>query len=315
METPAAFFVPADGMLRWRLPRVSPVGRLIGLVLAVATVFAGAVVVIAGMGIDIAGFGRFAVLALALAGLRAWTLHRAMDARLGDGALIVGTGIIALMACGIISNAGLRLGASPIDESLAAIDAAAGIDVERVVRAFAAHPATMAVLSAVYNISGAVVVGLIAIILAADRRALAWELVATVVIAMQVVAALSIMAPAIGAMTHFDMLDLQGHGLPRGAGVYHLEAFARFHSGSAETLRLSEMSGLVTFPSFHTVLGLMALQALAASRLRWVGVAWAAGVIVSTIPIGGHYVTDLVAGFAIWAGCAWVVRRINTPSA
>ena len=132
---------------------------------------------------------------------------------------------------------------------------------------------------------------------------------------MQVVALVSIAAPAVGAMQHLGMLDLQGNGLPRGAGIYHLEAFAHFHAGSDPILRLSEMSGLVTFPSFHTVLALLATQALAETRWRWFAMAWTAGVVVSTIPIGGHYVTDLAAGFAIWAGCAWTARRFSTPSA
>jgi membrane-associated phospholipid phosphatase len=131
---------------------------------------------------------------------------------------------------------------------------------------------------------------------------------------MQVVALVSIAAPAVGAMAHLGLLDLQGAGLPSGAGVYHLDAFARYHAGTDPVVRLSEMSGLVTFPSFHTVLALLATQALAETRWRWIGVAWTAVVIVSTIPIGGHYVTDLAAGFAIWAGCARLARRVSNPS-
>ena len=116
-------------------------------------------------------------------------------------------------------------------------------------------------------------------------------------------------------MVHLDMVDLQGVGLPPGAGVYHLDAFARFHAGTDPDVRLSEMSGLVTFPSFHTVLALLAAQALAETRWRWLGAAWAVVVIVSTIPIGGHYVTDLIAGFAIWAACAWLAGKVSNPSA
>nr|WP_237489049.1 phosphatase PAP2 family protein [Tsuneonella aeria] len=219
------------------------------------------------------------------------------------------------MACGVVSNAGLRLGASPVDGLLAGIDGLVGIDVAQVVRAFAAQPATIDALAVIYNASGAIAVALIGLRLLANRRAEAWELVMTIVLAMQVVALVSIVAPAVGAMAHLAMLDLQGAGLPAGAGIYHLEAFHHFRAGTDTVLRLDDMSGLVTFPSFHTVLALVALQAVARTRLRWLGVAWAAAVIVSTIPIGGHYVIDLVAGFAIWAGAVTVARRVSTPSA
>lgn len=290
-------------------------GVLIGATLAFAMAAAFAVVFAASMRIDVLEFGRFVLLAVAMFGLWGWCRKRHLDPRLADGALIVGAGTLALMTCGIISNAGLRLGAPTIDTVLVAADGLVGIDVEGAVRAFAAHPWLVEILGHAYNISGPAAVALIAWTLVRGNRVLTWELVGTVVVSMQVVGVVSIALPAIGAMAHLGMLDLQGNGLPRGAGIYHLEAFAHFHRGHEPLLRLSDMSGLVTFPSFHTVLALLATQALAGTALRWVGVSWTATVIASTIPIGGHYVTDLAAGFAIWAGCAWLARRVSSPSA
>ncbi|WP_067679084.1 phosphatase PAP2 family protein [Tsuneonella dongtanensis] len=294
---------------------MSPLAILIAATLLVASLAALAIVPSAGMRFEAAGFLQFLALAACMIGLAGWCRFRKLDPRVGDAATIVAIGTVALMACGVISNAGLRLGAAPIDVWLASADAAVGIDVERAVRAMVAHAWAIDALTWIYNASGAAIVVLIAARTVAGHRAKAWELLATVVVSMQAVALLSIAFPAIGAMAHLDMLDLQGNGLPSGAGVYHLEAFRQFHQGSDPVLRLSEMSGLVTFPSFHTVLALLAVQALADTRLRWLAVAWTAAVIVSTIPIGGHYVTDLVAGFAIWAGCAWTARRFSNPSA
>lgn len=314
MDTPAALLMSAPRAPGFRL-QWTPGGLLIGGTLAMALAAAVGIIAAANMRIDIVGFGRFTVLAAFMAGLWAWCRARKLDPRIGDAALTVGAGTLSLLACGVISNVGLRLGAPTIDAQLATVDALIGINVEAAVRAFADFPALIDGLAFAYNISGAAIVVLIAATIVRGARTLAWELVATVVLSMQAVALVSMAMPAVGAMVHLDMLDLQGAGLPAGAGVYHLEAFARFHSGSEPVLRLSDMSGLVTFPSFHTVLALLATQALSPTRLRWVGVAWTAVVIVSTVPIGGHYVTDLVAGFAIWAGCAWVARRFSNPSA
>jgi len=289
---------------------------MIAATLALAAIAMTCVVTATGMTVEYAGFVRFFVLASVMLALSAWCYARHPDKRLAQAAAIVGSGTLSLLLCGIVSNAGLRLGAPLIDAHLAAIDATVGIHVDRVVRAMAAHPLLIDTLAAVYNASGVVVVGLIALSLVAQQKAKAWELAATVFAAMQIVAVLSIATPAAGAMAYFGMGDLQGAGLPAGAGVYHLEAFAHFREGGA-VLRLADLNGLVTFPSFHTVLALLATQALWDMRLRWLGIGWTAAVIVSTIPIGGHYVTDIAAGFAVWAGAASLARRavLSSPSA
>lgn len=315
METPAALAFPTTTL---RLSGRVDIDPLIGLIVAallLAGIAAAAVVTTSGMILEKGPFAQFLILAGAMIALSRWSVYRKLDARISDAAKIVAAGIVALITCGIISNVGLRLGAQPIDSLLVRADALAGIDVAGAVRAFTRYPAALDALTWIYTASGAAVVVLIFTTLARGDRRTTWELVATIVLSMQVVALLSVAAPAVGAMVHLKLLDLQGTALPAGAGVYHLEAFARFHAGSDPIVRLSEMSGLVTFPSFHTVLALMATQALAHTRWRFIGIAFTAAVIVSTIPIGGHYVTDLAAGFAIWAGCVWLVRRVNTPSA
>lgn len=290
-------------------------GQLLIGTLAAAGLAAIAIVGAAGMRFQPGPFLQFVLLAAAMVALWAWCALRGLDRRLGDAALVVGAGICALLACGVISNAGLRLGAPTIDPLLLRADALAGIRVEDAVRAFARHRWLIDGLAWFYNASSLAVVALIAWLVVRGERRLTWELLATVVVAMQVIALCSIATPAVGAMAHTGMLDLQGSGLPRGAGVYHLDAFARFHAGADPVLRLGDMNGLVTFPSFHTVLALLATQALAHTRWRWLGVAWTAVVIVSTIPIGGHYAVDLLAGFLIWAACVGVARRVSSPSA
>jgi membrane-associated phospholipid phosphatase len=314
VEAPAALALPAAGLRRTWHRAPDPLAALVALVLALAGLAAAAVVAASGMMVEWGPFVRFLLLATAMLGLAGWCRYRRLDPRVADAAAFVAAGTLALMTCGLISNVGLRLGAPTIDAYLAVTDAMVGFDVEQAVRTVADFPLAIQTLAWAYNASGVAVVILIAAAVASGRRRAAWELVATVVVAMQVVALVSIAAPAVGAMAHLGLLDLQGAGLPSGAGVYHLDAFARYHAGTDPVVRLSEMSGLVTFPSFHTVLALLATQALAETRWRWIGVAWTAVVIVSTIPIGGHYVTDLAAGFAIWAGCARLARRVSNPS-
>lgn len=295
---------------RWR---ISAQARTLAFALAAGFAAAAAILTVAPVTIRIADFVPVLALAGAMAGAALYCDWRGMDARLRDGAAIVLVGTLALLACALVSNLGLRLGFPLVDASLARIDAAAGIDVSVAVRAFAQSPLAIAILSQAYNLSPLAVVGLIGAALVRGRRERAWELVVTVTLAMQIVAIVSAMLPAVGAMQHLALLDLQGNGLPRGAGTYHLAAFAQARSGTGP-FGIADIEGLVTFPSFHTVLALMLSQALFGTRLQWAGLAASITVIVSTIPIGGHYAVDLLAGALVWAGSAALARRLSTPS-
>lgn len=297
--------------------RPSPLVVLLCAIFALAGGVAALIVTGLELRVEAGPFVRFLALAAGMLALAGWCRLRGLDARLSHSACLVSAGTIALMICGIISNAGLGFRLPLTDPSLTALDAAIGIDVERSVRAMAVRPWLIDALAWFYNNSPLAVVALILWAIARRETNRAWELAATCFAAMQAVAIVSVLMPAVGAMAHLEMTDLQGAGLPRGAGVYHLAAFEHFRSGAGGVLRLSDMSGLVTFPSFHTVLALLAVQALWDTRLRWLAVGWTATVIVSTVPIGGHYVTDLVAGTLIWALAMLVSRRavINSPSA
>jgi membrane-associated phospholipid phosphatase len=298
-------------------PGPKSVWVLVVSTLGIATLAAAIVIGAAGMKTEAAGFLPYVALACFMLALAAWCWHRHGDKRLAHAAAILASGILALMLCGVISNTGLRLGAPLADPFLAQADARIGIHVNLAVRQLARFPVAIDHLTAVSNASPTVAYASIVLALVGRASARAWELTATSVLAMQVVALISIALPAIGAMSYLKLGDLQGAGLPIGAGVYHLSSFAHFRDGADPVLRLADLNGLVTFPSFHTVLALLVTQAFWDTRLRWLATFWSSMVIVSTVPIGGHYVTDLLGGFAIWGCSTYVAQRaaLNSPSA
>ena len=288
-----------------------PVNRAIIIALAAGFAAAFTIVAIGSIAVSYVDFLPFVIMAAALLLLAWYTEWRQLHFLTHDAARMTAYATLGLLACGFVANAGLRLGFPLIDADLAAIDAAMGLNVAAATRAATEHPTAIEFLAAVYNASHIAVAALVIGLLFQGQRVLAWEMVATVIIAMQAVAVLSIFMPAIGAMAHFNMHYLQGNGLPVGAGVYHLAAFEAARSGSDQVFELADMEGLVTFPSFHTVLALLLTQGLAHTNLRWAGVALTCAVIVSTVPIGGHYVIDLMAGFAIWVLTVKVIRIIQ----
>ena len=280
-----------------------PALRLAGVLLAILVLGVGALFAIltaTGMSLD-AGFAKFVMLASLLLAVAGYCRFRGLDWRLTDSALAVAFVTISLLLCGLVSLTGLRLGFPVADAILSRGDALLGFDVGNVTHFVAVRPVLAAVLERAYIWSGPLCALAVLWNLAKGERVRMWHVAATIGIAMQVTAIVSIFFPARGASAHLGLDSLQGHGLPYGAGTYAVDSFMHFYTGTDLLVRLEDLNGIVRFPSFHTAMALVIVQGFAQSRLRWPAVIWGALTILSTIPMGGHYVTDLLGGMAVWA--------------
>jgi len=79
------------------------------------------------------------------------------------------------------------------------------------------------------------------------------------------------------------------------AGVFHLPHFIPLRDGSMKYIDLSNMIGMVQFPSFHTIAGLLVIWA---ARGSWMIIPMAVvnlTMIASAIVYGGHYLVDIIA--------------------
>lgn len=112
--------------------------------------------------------------------------------------------------------------------------------------------------------------------------------------------------PAKGA---FGFYLHNGPGTPDG-GVHFGAIIAQLRGGSLTRLDLSDMGGIVSFPSFHAAMAILfawgawpirraRIPMLAANGLMW----------VSAIPIGGHYLVDLLGGSLIAVASILLVAR------
>jgi membrane-associated phospholipid phosphatase len=85
--------------------------------------------------------------------------------------------------------------------------------------------------------------------------------------------------------------------------------FSMLRDGSLSVIDLSALDGVVSFPSFHTVLGVIAIYAV--RDIRWL-LAFVlplnATMIVSTMPVGGHHLADVLAGAGLTLGAILLVR-------
>jgi membrane-associated phospholipid phosphatase len=114
------------------------------------------------------------------------------------------------------------------------------------------------------------------------------------------VSLLSGLLPAKGVFLFLDAGTMER--LPAHAGTFAFATFDLFRSGSPDHVSLSALNGVAHFPSFHTAAALILCHCCWPSRrLRVPLVAWSALVIVSTVPIGGHYLIDIAGGAAVFA--------------
>ena len=227
--------------------------------------------------------------------------------------------MLAGIAAGTLSMVGQMFGFPLIDGQLAAADQWLGVTAADVVGLTVAIPGAPRALAIVYVLSpililiSAFALGII------GRTERAWELCAAFCFCLLVATVVSFLFPAVGAFEHSGLAARYGDQLPGGSGVYHLESFHSLRGSTKVVIDPFRLEGLVTFPSFHTA---MALMTAAAWRddpwLRWPMIAWNTLVVVSTVPIGGHYLVDLIGGAVSWFaiyryGPAWA-EAIMSPA-
>jgi len=84
--------------------------------------------------------------------------------------------------------------------------------------------------------------------------------------------------------------------------------FNMLRNGTLSVVNLSALDGVVSFPSFHTMLGVMTTYAMRDSRWLILVFLLNATMIVATMPVGGHHLVDVLAGAGLTLGAILLVR-------
>lgn len=119
------------------------------------------------------------------------------------------------------------------------------------------------------------------------------------------------LVPAAGAFAYYrPEPQLFGNFSALGEMWSFSHAFSMLRDGSLSVIDLSSLQGVVSFPSFHTMLGVMTIYALRDTRWIMIPVLVVNGaMIVSTMPVGGHHLSDVLAGAGLTLGAILLVRR------
>lgn len=234
---------------------------------------------------------------------------RKAESRIGNAA--AGFGLVLFVGAigAATSMVVLRWRFPQADPALFAIDATFGIDVRTITNAIAQHDRVTNHLWLFYSNSIPYLIYVLPILGLLGKRTLMWRTTFLYVGTLFSITLLSGLIPAKGAflLLHPDVIAR----LPAGAGTYAFGTFDHYYSEQPVRLSFATLNGVATFPSFHTAAALTMAQVLWPIRLlRPTAAIWCAIVLFSTIPMGGHYAIDIVAGAAIfflWAKLANLV--------
>lgn len=96
------------------------------------------------------------------------------------------------------------------------------------------------------------------------------------------------------------------------AALAHVADLDALRNGTLRTLVVSDLQGIITFPSYHAALAAVfgwGFLRVPVRAVRWAGVLLAAMTLISTPVDGGHYFVDVLAGTALAAASLWAARH------
>jgi len=154
---------------------------------------------------------------------------------------------------------------------------------------------------------------LIPIVLCLFGKALrAYQFSLAFVLTVMATVVISVFLPASGAYTFFGLSPADYPHLHPADDFDHMRHLPLLREGKMRVLEIGQLTGIVTFPSFHAAGAILYLWALWAIRwMRAIALICNALLLLSTPIDGGHYFIDVVAGVSLAILSILAVRRLS----
>lgn len=251
----------------------------------------------------------FAGLAFHLAGL--FYAHVRRDACLARMLFATACLPVMIFTAVMLTYLVATIGMPMADARLAAIDAAIGFDFARFVTWAADQRLIRDWALIVYGPATIGALLLVMVYLVATNRADEFErYLAFLSISVVTTIVLAALLPAGSAFAfHHVPIEIE-RALGTVVGADYNAYYASIRAGDVSGLAQGPR-GMVSFPSFHTVMGMMCVFYLRSNLRLMIPVAAVIGVMILTTPlIGGHFLADVMAGFAVSLLTYWLVDRL-----
>jgi len=199
------------------------------------------------------------------------------------------------------------------DDVLAAIDVDLGFHWPSFLSLVNASPLFFRVLTTAYDSIEPIGLGMIIWLALFRRGERLAEFIAVLSLSVIALCVVMLMVPAAGAFAFYRPApELYANLAPAGAMWTFSREFTMLRNGSLSVIDLAATTGVVSFPSFHTILGIVTVYSLRDTRWLFGAVAAVNGtMIVATMPVGGHHLADVLAGVAVSVGAILIVRRAS----
>lgn len=219
-------------------------------------------------------------------------------------ALIYGQGLSLLFILFVVAAFGGPL----VDHTLANIDEAVGFHWPDYVRA--TLPYSQSLTLAYRSFAWQPLLLVVSLVMAGQSLRM-WTLILATIIASALTAVTFLFTPAEGVFNYYgvqlsDVVKI---------GSYTFDQALNYFRDGGRYISPKVMTGLVSFPSYHTAESLMFVWAgLTVPYLRWPLVALNVIVLASVPVIGAHYLTDMVGGAVVAMlsiiTAKWVMTRM-----
>jgi hypothetical protein len=244
------------------------------------------------------GLVRFTVMLTALVGITVFYRRTGRSARIADAAEACGQLIAFTAAASILSYAVTATAAPALDATFARADAAIGFQWATWTAAVRARPVLSQMLFLAYQSLVLQMIGLTLVSGLFSRRR-AEVFIWAVLVSGMITVVFSGFFPALG-------------NDPQAAHAPH---FLALRSGGLPALDLAATEGLISFPSYHTVLAILLAWGARPEGHRSLRPLFAVSclvngtMVVSVLSEGGHYLVDVFAGAAVAAVTIVLVER------
>jgi hypothetical protein len=238
-------------------------------------------------GLSFSDWSRRLSFTAAIAAIGLFYHWRRRDARIAGLAHWIVAWVAFSIAGAILTYRAARHGAAWSDEMLAGLDRGLGFNWAAWFEFVNSDLAIKLVLAIAYTSLMPQI--LLSVIYFSWRRwdARNCEFLANVIVALLLTSAVFALFPALGP----------GAAIPELAKLYLVDLVG-LHDGSLSSFDINKLNGIVAFPSFHAVLGVLLTYAHRGGALLFPVAALNAVMLVSIPSEGGHYLIDVLAGVA-----------------
>lgn len=199
-----------------------------------------------------------------------------------------------------------------MDHALASFDASLGFHAPAIVTWIDQSALLSWIATKTYDSLGPQIWAIPVILACSGREDVAARFFLSVALISVVSSTISIFVPAVAIFQHFA-IDVAAYQNLIDLGIFRFHhSFLSVRQDEIYVLTAGTTTGIVSFPSIHAALAIVCgYMAWQHPLIKYPGLILNVLMFVATVPIGGHYLADILAGVVVGVGTLWAVAKID----